>query len=403
VTKLQQLHESGQSIWYDFIQRDMLTGSGLEELVDSGIRGVTSNPSIFEKAIADSNLYDEQIASLGDLGAPEIFETLAIDDITAAADILKGVFDASDGHDGYVSLEVSPELAHDTSGTIADAMRLWDKVDRPNLMVKVPATAAGIPAIEELTAAGLNINATLMFSLSDYEAVAMAYIQGAERASDPSKLASVASFFVSRVDAATDAALERIDTDHALELRGQAAIANAKIAYSRYQELFEGDRFNALRSGGARPQRVLWASTSTKNPDYNDVMYVEELIGPNTVNTAPPATIDAFVDHGVVKAGSLLAGMDDAATFINSLPEVGVKFDFITEKLQIDGVDAFADAYASLLGAIELKQAQITRTPMRPSSAPSSSSRRRSRHDPRGFAPSDERCRRYEPRKPVAC
>jgi transaldolase/transaldolase/glucose-6-phosphate isomerase len=360
VTKLNQLGEAGQSIWYDFIRRDMLTGSGLKDLVADGVRGVTSNPSIFEKAIADSNLYDDQIVSLKDLEPAEVFEALAIDDIKAAADVLRPVYDESNGHDGFVSLEVSPELAHDTSATIADAMRLWSAVDRPNLMIKVPATAAGIPAIEELTAAGLNINATLMFSLSDYEAVAMAYIKGAERASDPSSLASVASFFVSRVDAATDAALEGVGTDHALALRGRAAVANAKIAYRRYQELFEGDRFADLREAGTRPQRVLWASTSTKNPEYNDVMYVEDLIGPNTVNTAPPATIDAFIDHGSVDAGSLLVGTDEAATFINSLPDVGVDFDAITETLQTEGVDAFAGAYASLLSAIRQKQSQIS-------------------------------------------
>ncbi len=227
MTKLHDLLENGQSIWYDFIRRDMLTGSGLSDLIDAGVRGVTSNPSIFEKAIADSNLYDGQIATLGGLRPAEIFETLAIDDIRSAADALRLVHDASSGHDGYVSLEVSPELAHDTSATIADAMRLWSIVDRPNLMVKVPATAAGIPTIEELTASGLNINATLMFSMSDYESVAMAYIQGAERASDPSRLASVASFFVSRVDSSTDAALESIGSDLALSLRGRAAVANA--------------------------------------------------------------------------------------------------------------------------------------------------------------------------------
>jgi transaldolase len=337
----------------------MLTGSGLDDLVAAGIRGVTSNPSIFEKAIADSTLYDDQIASLRALNPAEIFEALAIDDIRAAADILRPVYDASDGHDGFVSLEVSPELAHDTSATIADAMRLWSAVDRPNLMVKVPATAAGIPAIEELTAAGLNINATLMFSLSDYEAVAMAYIHGAERAADPSTLASVASFFVSRVDAATDAALEGVGSDHALSLRGRAAVANAKVAYQRYQELFEGERFADLRAAGTRPQRVLWASTSTKNPEYNDVMYVEDLIGPNTVNTAPPATIDAFIEHGTVDADTLLVDMDEAATFIRSLPDVGVDFDAITETLQVDGVESFADAYAGLLGAIDRKRLQI--------------------------------------------
>jgi transaldolase len=360
LTKLEELHEAGQSVWYDFIRRDMLTGTGLRELVASGIRGVTSNPSIFEKAIADSDLYDADIAEFGDDDPSKIFEALAIADIRSAADILESVYESSVGVDGYVSLEVSPELAHDTSGTIADAMHLWSAVDRPNLMIKVPATVAGIPAIEELTAAGLNINATLMFSLSDYESVATAYIQGAERASDPTRLASVASFFVSRVDSSTDAALELIGTDHARSLRGKAAVANAKVAYVRFRELFEGERFAALRSAGARPQRVLWASTSTKNPAYNDVMYVEDLIGPNTVNTAPPGTIDAFIDHGVIRPDSLLEGMDEAARFIDSLPGVGIDFDAITATLQVDGVESFADAHTSLLKAIENKRAQIT-------------------------------------------
>lgn len=359
MTKLDELHDAGQSVWYDFIRRDMLTGDGLRNLVSSGIRGVTSNPSIFENAIAGSNLYDEDIARFSDGDAASIFEALAISDIRSAADILGSVYESSNGEDGYVSLEVSPELAHDTSGTIADAMRLWAAVDRPNLMIKVPATDAGIPAIEELTAVGLNINATLMFSLTDYESVATAYIQGAERSTDPSKLASVASFFVSRVDSSTDAALERIGTEHALSLRGRAAIANAKVAYLRYQELFEGERFAVLRSVGTRPQRVLWASTSTKNPKYNDVMYIEDLIGPNTVNTAPPATIDAFIDHGVTRRDSLLERTDEAVAFINSLPDAGIDFAAITARLQTDGVESFADAYTSLLTAIEHKQAQI--------------------------------------------
>jgi len=360
VSKLFNLHDAGQSMWYDFIRRDMLTGDGLQELVASGIRGVTSNPSIFEIAIANSNLYDSDIASMSELESTEIFERLAVDDIRAAADILRSVFDASNGDDGYVSFEVSPELAHDTAGTIADAMRLWDLIDRPNLMIKVPATDAGIPAIEELTASGLNINATLMFSLEDYEAVASAYISGAERAARPAALASVASFFVSRVDAATDAALNKIGTDYARSLRGKAAIANAKVAYLRYQELFEGDRFSELESSGVSPQRVLWASTSTKDPQYNDVMYIEDLIGPNTVNTAPPGTIDAFIDHGVVKTGSLLNQSREAEKFIASLPDTGVDFAGITSQLQTDGVESFSDAYSSLLSAIETKRAQIS-------------------------------------------
>ncbi len=355
MTRLEQLHDAGQSVWYDFIRRDMLTGPGLADLVEDGIRGVTSNPSIFEKAIAGSHLYDEQLATLSRLDPQGAFEALAISDIQHAADILMGVFDSSGGGDGYVSLEVSPRLAHDTAATIADAMRLWNIVDRPNLMVKVPATKEGIPAIEELTAAGINVNATLMFSLEHYEDVATAYIRGAERASDPSTLASVASFFVSRVDTATDTALDNIGTEDALRLRGKAAVANAKLAYRRYGEIFDGPLFAPLRARGTRAQRVLWASTSTKNPAYSDVMYVEELIGPNTVNTAPPDTIEAFLDHGTVKRDSLCDQVDEAQTLIASLPEVGVDFDAITADLQIAGVASFAKAFDTLLAAIAQK------------------------------------------------
>ncbi len=359
MTKLEQLHQHGQSIWYDFIRRDMLADGGMTDLVSEGVRGVTSNPSIFEAAIARTDLYDSQIATLGDAEPEAVFEALAIRDIRAAADILHPVYESSDGHDGYVSLEVSPTLAHDTAGTIADAMRLWTEVDRKNLMVKVPATTEGIPAIEELTASGLNINATLMFSMADYEGVAMAYVRGAARAANPSTLASVASFFVSRVDAVTDSALSRIDTAPARAMLGKGAVANAKLAYRRYQQIFEGDMFTDLRDLGTSPQRVLWASTSTKNPDYRDVMYVEELIGPNTVNTAPPQTIEAFLDHGVIKPGSLLEGVDDAATLIASLPAVGVDFDALTDQLQTDGVASFANAFGSLLEAIRSKQLQV--------------------------------------------
>jgi len=355
VTKLNELHNVGQSIWYDFIRRDMLTGPGLTTLVDEGIRGVTSNPSIFEKAIGGSDLYDTQLSTLEITDAQSAFEALAIADIKHAADILMSVYIESNGDDGYVSLEVSPALAHDTAGTIADARRLWAHVDRPNLMVKVPATPAGIPAIEELTAEGININATLLFSLADYEDVANAYVRGSLRAVEPLHLASVASFFVSRVDSATDAALKAVGTPGALAARGKAAIANAKLAYRRYQEIFEGAPFEEQASRRVRPQRALWASTSTKDPTYRDVMYVEDLIGPNTVNTAPPETIDAFLDHGVVKPDSLLVGVDEAHTFIASLPELGVDFDGITAQLQIDGVASFSAAYDSLLATIAKK------------------------------------------------
>ena len=357
MTKLNELHEAGQSVWYDFIRRDMLTGPALASLVADGIRGVTSNPSIFEKAIGASDLYDEQLATLATTDAQAAFEALAVSDIKAAADILAGVYADSNGGDGYVSLEVSPRLAHDTEGTIEDARRLWAEVDRPNLMVKVPATSAGIPAIEELTADGININATLMFSLDDYEAVATAYVRGTLRAAEPSRLASVASFFVSRVDSATDAALDAIGTPEALAARGRAAVANAKLAYRRYQEIFEGSQFEEQANLGVSAQRVLWASTSTKNPSYRDVMYVEDLIGPNTVNTAPPDTIEAFIDHGVVKAASLLQDVDEASVFIASLRDIGVDFDAITSQLQVDGVASFAAAYDSLIATIATKMA----------------------------------------------
>jgi len=361
VTKLHELEENGQSIWYDFIRRDMLTGSGLSDLVDAGVRGVTSNPSIFQNAIAGSDLYDDQIAELGGQTPEAVFEELAITDIRAAADVLAGVFSDSGGRDGYVSLEVSPTLANDTEGTIADAHRLWDRVDRPNLMIKVPATPAGVAAIERLTADGMNINATLMFSLADYEAVAQAYLAGARRCSDSTSLASVASFFVSRVDSYTDAALEAVGTPEAEALKGKAAIANAKLAYQRYQQLFESSGFADLAALGTRPQRVLWASTSTKDPSYRDVMYIEDLVGPNTVNTAPPATIEAFEDHGTVTAGSLTSDVPKAQGDIDALAPIGVNFDVITDQLQTDGVTAFADAYTSLLNAIAAKQADIAR------------------------------------------
>jgi transaldolase/transaldolase/glucose-6-phosphate isomerase len=333
----------------------MVTGPRLAELVAEGIRGVTSNPSIFEKAIGGSDLYDEQLSRSAMADAQSAFDELAIADIKDAADILMGVYIDSNGDDGYVSLEVSPTLADDSPGTIADARRLWAEVDRPNLMVKVPATPAGIPAIEELTGEGININATLMFSLADYEAVATAYVHGTLHAVHPIHLASVASFFVSRVDSATDAALDAIGTPEALAARGKAAIANAKLAYRRYQEIFEGAPFAEQVKKRIRPQRPLWASTSTKNPLYRDVMYIEDLIGPNTVNTAPPETIDAFLDHGVVKADSLLTGVDDAHALIASLPELGVDFDAITAQLQVDGVASFAAAYESLLATIATK------------------------------------------------
>ena len=355
MAKLRELAAAGQSVWLDFIRRDMVTNGDLAALIDEGVTGVTSNPSIFESAIARSNLYDDAIAR-ADGDALATFESLAVDDVQGAADALRGVYDATGGFDGYVSLEVSPTLADDTAGTLVDAKRLWNRVNRPNLMIKVPATAAGVVAIEELIAVGLNINATLMFSLADYDAVAMAYVRGAEQSIHPERIASVASFFVSRVDAKVDAALETIGTDEALALRGAAAVANAKLAYRRYQEIFEGPVFDTARARGAKPQRPLWASTSTKNPAYSDVLYVDELVGSNTVNTIPPATIDAFRDHGVVNPSALTTGVDAAAQHFAALGDVGVDLDAITAELQVEGVAAFAGAFETLLAAIDTKQ-----------------------------------------------
>lgn len=351
---MHDLHDAGQSVWLDFIRRDLLEDGSLKGMVDDGLRGMTSNPTIFQKAIAGTDLYDEAIATAdGDTAA--VFEALAIDDIRAAADILRSVYDTSDGADGYVSLEVSPDLAYDTEGTIVEGKRLWTTVDRPNIMIKVPATDEGVAAFEALIATGVNVNATLMFSLDDYEAIAMAYIRGAERAEHAERLASVASFFVSRVDTKVDDALEKEGWPEAVATMESAAVANAKLAYERYQQIFEGEPFRSARSRGAAPQRVLWASTSAKNPRYPDVMYIDSLVGPNTVNTMPPATLDAFLDHGVVDPGAITNDVDRAREVIASVGEAGIDLDAVTDELQTEGVQAFADSYNDLLAAIDAK------------------------------------------------
>jgi len=353
--------EHGQAAWLDYIERDLLTGGGLERLVtEDGIRGVTSNPSIFKAAITGSGSYDADIDAFLEAhpSAPtnELYEALAIRDIQMAADILAPVYESSEGADGFVSLEVSPHLAHDTAGTEAEARRLWQAVGRPNLMIKVPATAAGIPAIENLIAAGINVNATLMFSLADYEAVATAYIRGLERRDDPSGVASVASFFVSRVDTKIDAALEAIGTDEALGLRGRSAIANSRLAYRRFLELFHGSAFADLAARGAQVQRPLWASTSTKNPDYSDVLYVEELVGPETVNTLPTATLEAYRDHGRPHA-RVAASFDEDAAMLARLDDLGIDLDAATAELQTEGVKSFADSFDGLMDALQAKRA----------------------------------------------
>ena len=319
-----------------------------------------ANPAIFKKAIAESDDYDSAIAAVADDTSPvAVFESLAVADIQTAADLLRGVYDSSHGGDGFVSLEVSPHLAYDTAGTIADAHRLWGLVKRPNLMIKVPATDEGIPAIEELIAAGINVNSTLMFSLQDYEQVAQAYVRGLRRAEHPETIASVASFFVSRVDTSTDAALEKNGSDPAMALRGKAAVANAKLAYHRYREVFETDDFADMLAKGARAQRVLWASTGTKNPAYSDVLYVEPLIGPNTVNTMPPATIDAFLDHGDISKAELTERVDEARHDIEALTGFGIDFEEITADLKVAGVKAFQDSYDDLLDAVAQKISRL--------------------------------------------
>jgi transaldolase len=358
VNPLQQLwQEHGQAVWLDYIERDLVLGGGLAKLVaEDGVRGVTSNPSIFQQAITSSGAYDEQMATVMAEGTSvtttELYEALAVNDIQAAADVLRPTYDDSDGADGFVSLEVSPHLARDTAGTIEEAHRLWRLVARPNLMIKVPATVQGTPALEQLIADGINVNATLMFSLAHYEDVAQAYLRGLQRCAEPARVASVASFFVSRVDTKVDAVLQELATDEARALAGSAAVANARLAYARFREIFHGADFAPLAARGARVQRPLWASTSTKNPDYNDVKYVEELVGAQTVNTIPTATLEAFRDHGRPRP-SLEQGMATAAQDIERLQGLGISLDAITIELQDEGVAAFATSFDQLMAALD--------------------------------------------------
>jgi transaldolase len=356
---LLELREHGQSFWLDFIERRLITSGGLKRLVEEdGLRGVTSNPTILNKAVSASADYDGQIGEVlaenPDATANDIYERLAVTDIRGACDVLAPIHEESEGLDGYVSLEASPHLAGDTEGTIAEARKLSGLVDRPNLMVKVPATPEGIPAIERLVGEGHNINVTLMFSMAHYEAVAEAYLRGVERARDPGKAASVASFFVSRVDTKVDKKLEEIGCPAALSLRGKVAVANSKLVYRRFREVFGGERFTALSKNGARLQRVLWGSTSTKNPQYSDLLYVESLIGQDTINTMPLATIDAFRDHGQVRT-TLDEGLEEAEAVLSHLDDVGIDLSAITQQLQEEGVKAFADDFDRLLGTIAEK------------------------------------------------
>lgn len=359
MNSLKGLQEYGQSFWLDFISRSFITSGELQRLInEDGLTGLTSNPSIFQKAISGSRDYDETINRFlqesPSANEHELYEHIVVEDIQMAADLLRPVFDKTQGADGYVSFEVSPHLAYDTDGTITTALEYWRAVSRPNLMIKVPATNEGIPAIEVLTAEGVNVNITLMFSQRHYEAVANAFIRGLSLHPKPSAIASVASFFISRVDTAVDKALAAIATPEALELRGKAANANARLAYRRYQEIFEGEAFAPLRNKGARPQRLLWGSTSSKNPAYRDVMYVEELIGPQTVNTMPVETANAFRDHGKLGA-RLLENVAEAEATIKRLMQLGLDLNVVGEQLQHDGVKLFADAFDQLLSSLKQK------------------------------------------------
>ena len=370
---LKQLLQHGQSVWLDSISRDLIKSGELKRLVtEDGLRGLTSNPTIFEQAIGHGSEYDDALRQLLRSNEKQsektLFEALSVEDIRMAADVLRSVYDETDGADGYASLEVSPHLARDTEGSIAEARRLWRAVQRPNLMIKIPSTPEGIPAIEQLTSEGINVNVTLMFSLRHYEAVAQAYITGLSRwaASSPGGVKeawpySVASFFVSRVDVIVDPMLEKIGAPEGLALRGKIAIANAKLAYQRFRETFYGETFAALRKKGALVQRPLWGSTGTKNPAYSDVLYVEELIGPDTVNTVPPKTLAAFRDHGHVR-DTLQEGIAQAKTDIAQLGNLGIDLNAITQKLQDDGVDAFAASYDKLLATLKTKRQNILAT-----------------------------------------
>jgi transaldolase len=365
-SKLHELSEHGVSVWIDYLSRDLLESGELARMMkEDAVVGITSNPTIFQKAISQGDAYDEQLKELLDGGqtdAKETFYELAARDIAAACDLLRSVWDKGEGLDGHVSWEVDPTLAYDVEATYDEAQRLHAWIDRPNLYVKIPATRPGVAAIEDMVANGKNINVTLIFSLQRYREVVEAYIRGLERlvasGGDPKTVHSVASFFVSRVDTEADKRLEAIGSKDALALRGKLAIANAKLAYEHYQQAFAGPRWEFLEGKGATKQRCLWASTSTKNPEYRDVLYVEELIGPETVNTMPEETITAFQDHGVVK-DTLEQGIDAAHKLFEDLAKAGVDYDDVVLTLEEEGVQKFADSFAELLDGVRSKRGTL--------------------------------------------
>jgi transaldolase len=375
--RLAELSAAGVAIWIDDLSRVRLTTGGLDRLRrEQHVVGVTTNPTIFAKALADADTYDEQIKDLATRGVTveEAVRMLTTYDVRWACDVTRPAYDASQGVDGRVSIEVDPRLAHETDKTDAEAKALWWLVDRENLLIKIPATLAGLPAITATLAAGISVNVTLIFSLERYHAVMDAFLAGMEQARanghDLSKMASVASFFVSRVDSEVDKRLEKIGTEEAKALRGKAAIANAKLAYEAYTKVFSTDRWQALADAGAHPQRPLWASTSTKNPDYRDVMYVEDLIAPGTVNTMPEPVIHAFADHGEVRGNDVITGTyDEARKVMSDLAAVGVDFDDVVRVLEEEGVDKFEQSWLELLDGVQKSLGAATKGSASPSDA----------------------------------
>jgi transaldolase len=368
---LKRLGTLGQSIWLDYIRRDLMASGELRRLIEEdGLRGMTSNPSIFEKAITGSHDYDEDIRvlALEGKGVQAIYEVLSVRDVQSAADEFRPLYDKTDGNDGYVSLEVNPHLAHDTKGTIDEARRLWDTLSRPNVFIKVPATTEGLLAIQQLIGEGISVNVTLLFGLPRYRQVAEAYIAGIEARAAQGKavnhVASVASFFVSRIDGLVDPLLEKLAAkggekgELAKKVHGQVAIASAKVAYQIYKEIFGHDRFKRLAGNGARVQRLLWASTSNKNPDYSDLKYIEDLIGLDTINTVPPATLDAYRDHGDPKA-RLEQNVTEANWILERLPELGISIDEVTRQLEDEGVEKFNQPFDKLMETLAQKSLRV--------------------------------------------
>lgn len=363
---LKELEALGQSIWLDYIRRDLITSGELRLLIEEdGLRGMTSNPAIFEKAIVGSHDYDQDIERIAEMRPKEMYEAISQADVRNAADAFRGVYDQTDGRDGYVSLEVDPRLAHDTTGTIEEARRLWKSVDRPNVFIKIPATIEGLPAIRQTISDGININVTLLFGLQRYRKVADAYLAGIEdriaRGQSVGRVASVASFFLSRIDVLVDPVFEKLIAEGsglAKKVRGRVAIASAKMAYLIYNEIIASKRFKTLADQGARAQRLLWASTSTKNPAYSDVKYIEALIGPDTVNTLPLETIDAYRDHGHPEV-RLDKDIDEAHSVLEQLPELGVNMDLVTQQLEDEGVEKFSRPFEKLLKTLANESARV--------------------------------------------